>query len=672
MKCRTCNTDLRPALCPDNRPGCMVQHLWCPKCNDRVNRYLGVLSEIRDAEAGRGPALTPRECSLLHERRRELWASLTSYERDYVHAPERGRDLDTAYANVVKLTDERDAAIARAEERESDMHNRIRAGYDKTVADAWRAEVARVTARAESAERERDEAVATFNDASRLRSEIQQARITAENERDELKTLHASAIKMSNGYAEQWWEARGERDALAARIEAVTAVLTAVESHANESEFDGLVAVTRIRAALQPGHAVPLAGLEHPPIESRNTWDASRCTPYNKAWCHLHGDCTCGMNTAEPCPLHGLNSECAAGRDNEIERLTRELAASQEALAKYMRDGLASVKRMRAERDAHAAQLRSRWDGLTAEGYAAELVSLRKERDDFSARIDRVRKALPHLNDVVSEFPCDGKDHEMKVFDSLASVRDAIRDAAGDPPHPPVVEPSERGLAIDANPIWDEARAAVNAALPGDRYDWTWVAEGSRCAVMMVKHRDRHPKAILRSEIASALADARPGRAYEAPKLEELGTIEEVMARDPVLGQQFAAMMPRCSVHGDGHVFEEARGWVCACGSTHVVTGRSPTDVDLYKEGSDRSGPLGETIALISEELKRGRAKFPGRRFLLAALTEEVGEVARAYLQRQPRSKVVAEAVQVAGLAIRIIEEGDSTFDDITDAESKL
>ena len=32
------------------------------------------------------------------------------------------------------------------EERECDMHARIRAGYDKTVADAWRAEVAKLTA----------------------------------------------------------------------------------------------------------------------------------------------------------------------------------------------------------------------------------------------------------------------------------------------------------------------------------------------------------------------------------------------------------------------------------------------------------------------------------------------------------------------------------------------
>jgi hypothetical protein len=40
----------------------------------------------------------------------------------------------------------------RAEEREADMHLRIRQGYDKAVADCWRAEVAKVTERAEKAE----------------------------------------------------------------------------------------------------------------------------------------------------------------------------------------------------------------------------------------------------------------------------------------------------------------------------------------------------------------------------------------------------------------------------------------------------------------------------------------------------------------------------------------
>jgi len=37
-----------------------------------------------------------------------------------------------------------DEAREALEEREADMHTRIRAGYDRTIADAWRAEVAKV------------------------------------------------------------------------------------------------------------------------------------------------------------------------------------------------------------------------------------------------------------------------------------------------------------------------------------------------------------------------------------------------------------------------------------------------------------------------------------------------------------------------------------------------
>lgn len=52
---------------------------------------------------------------------------------------------------VARVVRERDEARASAEESEHQMHLRIRAGYDKTIADSWRAKVAEV-------EQERDEA----------------------------------------------------------------------------------------------------------------------------------------------------------------------------------------------------------------------------------------------------------------------------------------------------------------------------------------------------------------------------------------------------------------------------------------------------------------------------------------------------------------------------------
>lgn len=77
------------------------------------------------------------------------------------------------------------------------------------------------------------------------------------------------------------------------------------------------------------------------------------------------------------------------------------------------------------------------------------------------------------------------------------------------------------------------------------------------------------------------------------------------------------------------------------------------------------------TLDEIAAEVMRARDKFPGNRHLLAALVEEVGELAKAYLQREGGDRVRKEAIQIACVAIRIIEEGDSVFADVTDAEAK-
>ena len=76
------------------------------------------------------------------------------------------------------------------------------------------------------------------------------------------------------------------------------------------------------------------------------------------------------------------------------------------------------------------------------------------------------------------------------------------------------------------------------------------------------------------------------------------------------------------------------------------------------------------TVVRLEAEVRRARGKFPGNRFLLAALTEEVGELARALLQRQGEAQVQREALQVACVALRILEEGDASFADVTDAEA--
>ena len=65
----------------------------------------------------------------------------------------------------------------------------------------------------------------------------------------------------------------------------------------------------------------------------------------------------------------------------------------------------------------------------------------------------------------------------------------------------------------------------------------------------------------------------------------------------------------------------------------------------------------------IAAELDRARTLFPGRYVTFAALVEEVGELAKATFE-QSRASVRKEAVQVAVMAMRMVLDGDHTFDE--------
>ncbi len=54
------------------------------------------------------------------------------------------RDLDRSGYATASARAEVERMKKALEEREADMHDRIRKGYDKTVADCWRAKVAEV------------------------------------------------------------------------------------------------------------------------------------------------------------------------------------------------------------------------------------------------------------------------------------------------------------------------------------------------------------------------------------------------------------------------------------------------------------------------------------------------------------------------------------------------
>lgn len=73
------------------------------------------------------------------------------------------------------------------------------------------------------------------------------------------------------------------------------------------------------------------------------------------------------------------------------------------------------------------------------------------------------------------------------------------------------------------------------------------------------------------------------------------------------------------------------------------------------------------TSALMNDilyELARAQTRFPESRLTMIALTEEVGELAKAVMD-EPEFRVRAEAIQVAAMAKRIVLGGDQSVDEI-------
>lgn len=69
----------------------------------------------------------------------------------------------------------------------------------------------------------------------------------------------------------------------------------------------------------------------------------------------------------------------------------------------------------------------------------------------------------------------------------------------------------------------------------------------------------------------------------------------------------------------------------------------------------------GRALIDITAELMRARAKFPDAAKSMCALTEEVGELAKALLDESDE-RVYDEAIQVAVMAIRVATEGDASL----------
>lgn len=72
---------------------------------------------------------------------------------------------------------------------------------------------------------------------------------------------------------------------------------------------------------------------------------------------------------------------------------------------------------------------------------------------------------------------------------------------------------------------------------------------------------------------------------------------------------------------------------------------------------------LDQFMDYIKLEVLRARVLFPHCHGVLAALTEETGEVAKAYLG-ESRHRIMKESIQCAAMAIRVALEGDPTMDE--------
>lgn len=135
-------------------------------------------------------------------REREIRAMLTLAMTAEIGEPWRSAvadlldALDDARAYSAQLVDEVVAAVRRLktdldetrkalDEREGDMHMRIRAGYDRTIADSWRAKAAETERERDAARAERDLAKALHDVAVQQRDAREHALRVAERERAE-------------------------------------------------------------------------------------------------------------------------------------------------------------------------------------------------------------------------------------------------------------------------------------------------------------------------------------------------------------------------------------------------------------------------------------------------------------------------------------------------------
>ena len=112
--------------------------------------------------------------------------------------------------------------------------------------------------------------------------------------------------------------------------------------------------------------------------------------------------------------------------------------------------------------------------------------------------------------------------------------------------------------------------------------------------------------------------------------------------------------------------YRDRRNTLCCteCGSDLTICQCQAVDEMAQERWTS---PDGLVMKMITDELAAAREAFPGKTHMLAALLEEVGELAQAMIQHDRKQgtsvhEVLREAVQVAAMAIRLAVEGDDNF----------
>ncbi len=129
----------------------------------------------------------------------------------------------------------------------------------------------------------------------------------------------------------------------------------------------------------------------------------------------------------------------------------------------------------------------------------------------------------------------------------------------------------------------------------------------------------------------------------------------EVIPSEPLRACPFCGKQPKASQSFVQDTDEPPI--LAACWTEGCPLAGLPFDIAAWNRRADD-----EVFAAIRAELIRARKKFPGNAHLTVALTEEVGEVAEAYLNGTC-GLARGEAIHVACVAVRIATEGDGDFE---------